>query len=411
MSERKIEVPISLSPGDRIKHIKFGHGVVVSGPDDHTVGIRFDSGLGVRKLVADGRYLMHGDNASHWRDVDPFQHDKDEWRHSVFEYETDAVEHDTVTLWGPVFPERAELFKYVPDLLADTPVTWGISEFYAPPRGEPATWQKALIKDSGDRIGGALFTIALDADANRIVQLSPCVPSLAQHNIEIDKVRVWANSVNALIDCRIDDSSLTFFDNHFAVNRGWYYPGAHFSFLIGALAISCKVGIEKIQLNFNEEQRERWEASHALIRERGYPDAEAPTGFSLANAAVYLHDASPDQDYAQYRGRLSKVLEIEFMGHRAWQTSIVFLRSLNNEDAPMTMVITSLAWAHDFPPKVGMDVEGLLWLQGRMWHRQWTYTGVKALILARLSGHFCPGKPAKWRSTFCHYLMLHTHHR
>jgi hypothetical protein len=170
----------------------------------------------------------------------------------------------------------------------------------------------------------------------------------------------------------VDDSSLTFFDNHFAANRGWYYPDAKFSFLIGALAISCRVGIEQIPVSFTEADRERWNTIEASIREQGYPSVEAPNELSLANMAVYLHEEPPDQDYAEYRGRLHEAREIEFMGLKAWKVSIVFLRSISNKDVPMTMVITSRAWTHDFPPVVGMDVEGLLWMQGRMCFRRWT---------------------------------------
>ena len=77
--------------------------------------------------------------------------------------------------------------------------------------------------------------------------------------------------------------------------------------------------------------------------------------------AVYIHGDAPDLDYAEYRGRLLEVNETEFMGIRAWKVSIVFLRSIDSVDVPIRMVITLRGWAHDFPPKVGMDVEGIHW--------------------------------------------------
>jgi hypothetical protein len=190
MRKPRILVPISLAPGDRITHITLGRGVVVNPPADNSVEIRFDRTAEIRALLADGQYLSHIDASDDREAADPFAAERDEWRHSVFEFETDTVDHDNVTLWSPVFSGPAEVMENFQRLLSAANYTKGMSEFYPPPREETATWQKALLSGPGSMDSGASFTVTLEGDAKRIAQNSPCMPSLTQLNIQIEKVRV-----------------------------------------------------------------------------------------------------------------------------------------------------------------------------------------------------------------------------
>lgn len=38
-----------------------------------------------------------------------------------------------------------------------------------------------------------------------------------------------------------------------------------------------------------------------------------------------------------------------------------------DEDGDLDILITRRAWQGDAPPRVGQDIEGQLWLQGRLW--------------------------------------------
>ncbi len=368
MKRPAIRVPIALAAGDRVMHGKFGAGTVIAPPDDGKVQVQFDQG-GTRVLVADGDYLQPLEEAN---PADPFLPGKEAWRHSVFSFEPKEVEHDNVTMWEPLVPDRAELMKRVPALLGETSADMGYAAFNPPPCAVPTSWRKGLVMSPGNSADGALFTLIVDDDGNRVTNVTPHFGRPSQCNVLLESVRVWPNGVNATVTCSIDDMSVTFFDNHFLDNRGWYFPDAQLTFLLSAIAISCRIGIARIPTNYSPEQQAHWRETYQDVGVAVPRIAEPPAEFSLEGMAMYLDDESPNDDYANFRGRLGEVKEVAFMDVPCWQVAITFLRTPDDHDTPIRMVISSLVWTHDAPPAPGMDVEGVLWLQGEMWASHWT---------------------------------------
>lgn len=367
-SDRKIKIPISLSKGDRVTHKKFGVGVVLNAPQDDAVKIRFDAGQQIKTILADGSVLVQGDDPAYWKARDPFQPEKDEWRYSVLEFEDESVEHDFVTLWESIIPDRADLMYRLPQLLEAATVIDGYASILPPPRNAPVEWSQGFAKGPGMSEDGALFTVAFANEQARVVNVTPYLQHREQLNVTLKRVQVWSNGVNAIGECDIGGISLHFFDNHCVSNRGWYYPDAPYTYLFIALAIECAPGIASVPLNFSDDEKENWRAMHAKFA--APPDA--PEILQLGGMAAYLPYEAPSQDYAQFRGRLAEVAAMDIMGVQAWRVSIVFLRDLDQNDISMKMVIPSHAWRHDTPPAVGMDIDGILWMQGEMACPYWT---------------------------------------
>lgn len=57
------------------------------------------------------------------------------------------------------------------------------------------------------------------------------------------------------------------------------------------------------------------------------------------------------------------------LGQHAWRVRVTVLRLSDREpeDVNLDIVITERAWKGDALPRVGQEIEGHLWLQGRLW--------------------------------------------
>jgi len=74
-----------------------------------------------------------------------------------------------------------------------------------------------------------------------------------------------------------------------------------------------------------------------------------------------------DADDYQFRGPVKTVTSIDdVLGQRVWRVRITVMR-FEDEDADLDVFITERAWEDSEPPAVGQDIEGELWLQGRLW--------------------------------------------
>jgi hypothetical protein len=57
---------------------------------------------------------------------------------------------------------------------------------------------------------------------------------------------------------------------------------------------------------------------------------------------------------------------MNLLGQEAWRVRITVIRC-DDQDMDLDVFITQRVWQGKQPPEVGADVEGHLWLQGRLW--------------------------------------------
>ena len=74
-----------------------------------------------------------------------------------------------------------------------------------------------------------------------------------------------------------------------------------------------------------------------------------------------------DRDNYQFRGPVRDVAAFDgWLGQSGWKVRVGVMQ-FEDGSADLDVFITERAWASPEPPRVGQDIEGSLWLQGRLW--------------------------------------------
>ena len=84
---------------------------------------------------------------------------------------------------------------------------------------------------------------------------------------------------------------------------------------------------------------------------------------------IFVRADGGDADEYSFRGAVQYVDPFtDFLGQAGWRLRVAVIRADDNDALDLEIVVTARAWDGPAPPAVGQDVEGNLWLQGRLWH-------------------------------------------
>lgn len=77
-----------------------------------------------------------------------------------------------------------------------------------------------------------------------------------------------------------------------------------------------------------------------------------------------------DIDDYQFRGEVKIVWGMSMLGQRAWRIRLTVMRrcrqDMPDEDIDLDVVVTERVWRGNAPPQIGQEIQGHLWLQGRL---------------------------------------------
>jgi hypothetical protein len=86
--------------------------------------------------------------------------------------------------------------------------------------------------------------------------------------------------------------------------------------------------------------------------------------------AVFFDMPGCERDDYEFRGPVKSVKAApEVLRQQGWIARVTVIRC-GERDADLDILITRRAWKGDEPPEAGQDIEGTLWLQGRLWSSQ-----------------------------------------
>lgn len=354
--------------GDRVTDPRHGFATVTFVGTEY-VGLRFEDGR--RDAL-----FKFSDGALHpgWDESVLVQDSAEEsqpppiWPASTFHAEGDNAEHFMGSHWGPFAESGPEvLLKQLPEILSAATPLGGFGEHYRSPRPEPEAWSRGihlLWPTRGDG-NGLVVTLRFDTDASRVISLYPHVHHGVQTSLRLNRVRVWEGGVEAQIDATWGETEITFFDTAFLLNRGWYEAGMNYDFLLAGIAYSASPATQNRIPHTPHPDQIAWQ--RLLAAERNEPPPEVTTYIDFSGAAILLPIAGWDDDEYSFRGTLKAVEAFgDFLGQEGWKVRVTVMR-FGDEDADLDLYITRRAWTANEPPAVGQDIEGQLWLQGRLW--------------------------------------------
>lgn len=232
----------------------------------------------------------------------------------------------------------------------------------------PAAWPTGVALCWPDVHAGAIAVLRTHEGRNELVALFPYFERGTQVRLRLNAVRVMQSGVTAQIEARWGEAAIAFHDAAFLANRGWCTAGAAFDFILVGIAYAA--GPAKVmRLPFRPPPDQL--AWQALLAETQGEAAPAPTELCLEGMAMLLPIDDWDRDDYSFRGSVKAVEEVSggLLDQPTWRLVVTVLRDLadGESDMDLAILITRRVWEGDQPPAVGMEIEGNLWLQGRLW--------------------------------------------
>lgn len=287
------------------------------------------------------------------------------WPDSTFLAEPLDARHFMGSHWDPFFDDVKDVMNQLPEIMPDAVLLAGYGEFYKAPREIPTDWPRGvhLVWPNPDR--GLVITIKPGEETHQIINIYPLYSRGVQVPLRINRVIVMDGGLEAQIEAQWGQSDITFFDTVFLVNRAWYVAGETYEFILSAIAYSARVAADTdMPVSLHPDQI-AWEAM--LARQRGEAPQEPPARMSLSGTTLLLPVPEWDVDDYSFRGPIKSVQPVEDMlGQSGWRVRVTVMR-FGDQDADLDILVTERVWSGSEPPAVGQEIEGQLWLQGRLW--------------------------------------------
>lgn len=291
------------------------------------------------------------------------------WPESTFVDEPPNAEHGMGSRWDPFFEDRKDFFRKLPAYVSEAGLEEELNESLrktmpAVPNGWPVMFHLAWPTATRD----VLFVIRVREQSNEIVSIYPRWSLGCEHTMTLSKVFVWESACEAQIEATLGNAEIVFFDTHFGLHRGWYRKGDKYQFLLTGIAYHAQPAeIQEFTIRRSPEEQAamRW-----LMGDKGPDENDLEDRYCTRGMAALMPITEWDKDDYSFRGPIRSVKEVNMLGNRAWLVRATVLRpgGYKTEDVDLDIVVTERIWKGDSAPEVGQDIEGTLWLQGRLWY-------------------------------------------
>ena len=283
------------------------------------------------------------------------------WPDSTFVWETDDQEHHCGSHWDAFYDSPDEALRTLPDILPRAMPLMSFGDTYSGPHKIPGSWARGAYLAGPTAKRGLLATLRTTDSRSELINVSPFTEYGIQVGIEIRRVHVWSSGAEAQIEGIWGDAAVSFFDLTFLRNRSWYAKGRRLDFILAGIAYkAAPASVEPLVIAPDSALADR------MRDELGIED-EGALELDLDGSGIFAPIEDWDRDDYWFRGPVRTVEAFEdWLGQSGWRVRVCVMR-MDTEDAELDVFVTSRAWSGDQPPQVGEDIEGTLWLQGRLW--------------------------------------------
>lgn len=204
----------------------------------------------------------------------------------------------------------------------------------------------------------ALGLLVSKEKSNELLSMFPVSSEGNVVEIEIEKVYVWENGIEATIQGYIDDKPISFFMTNYYLHKEKVYPKSICEFKISAFAYNCEC-VTKKTFQFEGEQ-----AISFLEKINNSPDYDEngnikPVVFNLENMVAFLQSNEKYLDEMEYQSPIVSVQEIEAWGDQMYKIQIHAFRN-PDIDIPIYLKKDLL----NVTPILNMPIRGNGWVQG-----------------------------------------------
>ncbi|MBY0336374.1 MAG: hypothetical protein K2X11_07160 [Acetobacteraceae bacterium] len=214
----------------------------------------------------------------------------------------------------------------------------------------------ALLRTDTDI--GLCAIIEIAEDSNNLASLFPFVGRGVQTTATPREIRLLAGANEAILTLEVGGALVTAFDTSWADARTVYAPGRAVEVLLSGLALELRPALpETVEVALPDNLPEGLPGGRRHVR--------------LDTGAWILPLADGTADHAQVQGLVRRVEVLRpVLGRPAWLLRVAALRPLGadeGEEHCLDLLVTDRAWHDVKPPTPGQTVQGIAWLQCRIW--------------------------------------------
>lgn len=286
-------------------------------------------------------------------------------RAETFDYE-DKQHHFVGSHFDAFFEDmKTEVMGNIPKYVQEGKVvikTYKNELIEGSPKADNA-WRKGYVivhpdEKSMDGIGTICGIVEEDSEI-QVISMFPWVDKGRVYSFPLEKVYVWGNGFEAQLEVDIGFTTIYFYDIHYTINRRWYMQNITYKFQILGIAYGA---------SYRKETEIEVDTPGEVAKTLGL-ELGAKRKYTLTGMASLLPIDSWDIDDYSFSGLITQVqeIEIELIKEKAWVCSTTVLKSgIDDVEYDIDILITSRVWQELNPPRIGDDIVGNLWLQGKM---------------------------------------------
>jgi len=235
----------------------------------------------------------------------------------------------------------------------------------------PEAMGTAIAYMNDDESFGFVALIALKEEgAHEFVSGYPIMPRGIVHPLKVSEVKDEPECLERMVEAEVVGAgSIGFFEPFGMTTDTQYSVDKHYDIELSALAYS---------LNYAEEQKipiKKEETIRAMHSDDTLPGGVRPFPLMVSTKGMAACFHRPDLDIGdhEYQGTIKSIETIKFEDQSIYRVVVTVMRRCNfeediddlDEDVDIPIYATEEALEGGYIPRIGDDVNGLMWMQGR----------------------------------------------
>jgi len=287
------------------------------------------------------------------------------WPDCTFEFESEGEKDHGGPHWHPFYDSPDEILAALPDVLSKSTPHRGFGDTYRGPHKVPESWcQGAYLsyKCRPEHRLGLIAALRVSEKNTALVSVSPYAELGVQVGVAVERVHVWPSGAEAQLGCLWGEAPVASYDLTFLSSRGWYESGRRLDFILNGIAYQASPCSDEDLVVGADSVLGSW------LQSESEPDSMSEVRVGLEGSSIFVPADGCDRDDYWFRGPVRRVKAFsDWFGQSGWSVRVCVMQ-MESEDAELEIHITDRVWSGSEPPRVGDDIEGTLWLQGRLWY-------------------------------------------
>lgn len=184
-----------------------------------------------------------------------------------------------------------------------------------------------------------------------------------RHTVTVDRIEPWEYGIEGWLHVLAtqEEIPLSFFDTRYYAGSAALQVGQEIEVCLAGLAYSLEPAT---QSSFEIAEGPLWEMQKQRRLDDGDSPEEAakPVTIILSGMAAFLPRSGEDCDDAEFHGVIESIATVMHDGKTIYRLELVVLRP--GDEAFKLPIFVSEAVLDGYVPRLGEDVQGVMWVQG-----------------------------------------------